>query len=409
MRWFWGQYLARPEDGRNPLASPLRADLRGLPPAFVLTAEFDPLRDEGEAYAARLRAAGVTREARRYDGQIHGFFQMGGVMDRGKQAIDDAAAALRKALGARHDRPASERGRGRPPLDRKAYARYAREHPGDPARGRKLFFDPKGAGLRPMPSGARRGRRHRAGSLRRRRQVRASPPDRIGARPLAPDRRGLPADGRRHHRRAGLLGDRQGRVGRGADARRRRGAPACRPQVGDRRTCVSDHTSLMPDGLAAGLSQRDFADLIAYLEGLRIRRAGDTRQRHHRTDLTAARLLQRAGRGRDHRRDGHGRRPPTAASSSASRPGALRVVKGGTLLPEPFLTVEVDSHWERGLIGVALDPHFADNGHVYVCYVTPRPYVHHRISRFTAQGRRRHARQRARPLRRGRPDQARRQ
>ena len=64
-----------------------------------MTAEFDPLRDEGEAYAARLRAAGVVAKARRYDGQIHGFFQMGGVMDRGKQAIDDAAAALRTALG----------------------------------------------------------------------------------------------------------------------------------------------------------------------------------------------------------------------------------------------------------------------------------------------------------------------
>ena len=98
MRWFWSQYLAHPDQGDKPLASPLRADLHGLPPAFVLTAEFDPLRDEGEAYAAKLRAAGVRVQARRYDGQLHGFFQMGGVMDRGKQAIDDAAAALRTAL-----------------------------------------------------------------------------------------------------------------------------------------------------------------------------------------------------------------------------------------------------------------------------------------------------------------------
>ncbi len=140
MRWFWSQYLARPEDGKNPLASPLNADLRGLPPALVITAEFDPLRDEGEAFAARLRASGVRVEAKHYDGQLHGFFQMGGVMDKGKQAIDDAAAALRAALGDNPEKAATSS------IDRKAYARYAREHPGDPQRGRTLFFNDKGAG-----------------------------------------------------------------------------------------------------------------------------------------------------------------------------------------------------------------------------------------------------------------------
>jgi acetyl esterase len=99
MVWFWDHYLQSEEDGRNPYASPLLAtDLSGLPPALVLTAEFDPLRDEGEAYAARLRDAGVQVEARRYDGMIHGCFQMAGILDRSKEILDDAATALRRAF-----------------------------------------------------------------------------------------------------------------------------------------------------------------------------------------------------------------------------------------------------------------------------------------------------------------------
>ena len=99
MRWFWGHYLARPEQGEDPIASPLRAkDLTGLPPALVITAEYDPLRDEGEAYAERLREAGVATELRRYDGQIHGFFSLFDALDDGRAAMDHAGAALRAAL-----------------------------------------------------------------------------------------------------------------------------------------------------------------------------------------------------------------------------------------------------------------------------------------------------------------------
>jgi glucose/arabinose dehydrogenase len=66
--------------------------------------------------------------------------------------------------------------------------------------------------------------------------------------------------------------------------------------------------------------------------------------------------------------------------------GALRVMKDGKILPAPFVTLQVDSHWERGLIGVALAPRFPSNGYVYVTYVAAEPFPHHRISRFTARG-----------------------
>jgi acetyl esterase len=99
MKWFWDHYLERPEQGDEHAASPLRAkDLAGLPPALVITAEYDPLRDEGEAYAARLREAGVEADLIRYPGQIHGFFAMFELLDDGRAAVDRAGAALRRAL-----------------------------------------------------------------------------------------------------------------------------------------------------------------------------------------------------------------------------------------------------------------------------------------------------------------------
>jgi acetyl esterase len=101
MEWFWGYYLNSPADGESPAASPMRAkDLSGLPRAHVITAEFDPLRDEGEAYAAKLKAAGVPVTCTRYDGMIHGFFGMTAAMDQAKDAMAEAAAALRASVGA---------------------------------------------------------------------------------------------------------------------------------------------------------------------------------------------------------------------------------------------------------------------------------------------------------------------
>ncbi len=100
MRAFWKHYLSDEAEAESPYASPLRAEsLQGLPPAFVITAEFDPLRDEGEAYAKRLAEAGVAATAHRYSGMIHGFFSMGPSIERAQIAIADAGRALRAALG----------------------------------------------------------------------------------------------------------------------------------------------------------------------------------------------------------------------------------------------------------------------------------------------------------------------
>ncbi len=96
MRWFWNHYLP---EGNDPLACVLRApDLRGLPPALVVLAEFDVLFDEGRAYADRLRKAGVATEVMVCDGMIHGFFRMTKVLDRANRVVADTASHMRVVL-----------------------------------------------------------------------------------------------------------------------------------------------------------------------------------------------------------------------------------------------------------------------------------------------------------------------
>ncbi|MBK3493839.1 alpha/beta hydrolase [Viridibacillus sp. YIM B01967] len=99
MQWFWNHYLRDESDGENPDVSPLKAtDLTNLPPALIITAEYDPLRDEGEAYAKKLQEANIPVQLKRYDGVIHGFFSMAGLLEEGADAIKLVSTTLSKAF-----------------------------------------------------------------------------------------------------------------------------------------------------------------------------------------------------------------------------------------------------------------------------------------------------------------------
>jgi len=99
MRWFWSHYLQDMSQAEEPYACPDKAaSLGGLPPATVITAEYDPLRDEAEVYARKLREAGVAVTLKRYDGMIHGFVSMADMFEDGRAAQLLIAAELRAAF-----------------------------------------------------------------------------------------------------------------------------------------------------------------------------------------------------------------------------------------------------------------------------------------------------------------------
>jgi acetyl esterase len=99
MMWFWNHYLVDENLAHDPYVSPLRAvNLSDLTQTLILTAEYDPLRDEGEAYAKRLQQAGVKVKLTRYDGMVHGFIRMTSRLDKARLALDEVAETLRSIL-----------------------------------------------------------------------------------------------------------------------------------------------------------------------------------------------------------------------------------------------------------------------------------------------------------------------
>jgi putative heme-binding domain-containing protein len=143
--------------------------------------------------------------------------------------------------------------------------------------------------------------------------------------------------------------------------------------------------SIMPDALWKDLSESQFTDLIAYLESLRENAANN-----YGNQVSGPVALPD---GFEIRRVATGISGGTAIEVMpdgrvlvCEQPGTLRLIVDDQLLPDPILKLPVELNWERGLIGVTVDPSFADNGFVYVCWVAKEPYTHHRISRFTMSG-----------------------
>ena len=101
MKWFWAHYLKDASEAANPYVSPLRTpDPSNLAPALVITAQYDPLRDEGELYAEKLKAAGVPTAISRYDGVNHGFMFWVGIVEKADAAMSEACAWLRTIFAA---------------------------------------------------------------------------------------------------------------------------------------------------------------------------------------------------------------------------------------------------------------------------------------------------------------------
>lgn len=143
-------------------------------------------------------------------------------------------------------------------------------------------------------------------------------------------------------------------------------------------------TSLMPSGLAASLSEQDFVNLIAYLETLRSGKGKFGAGIKGPVQLPKGFQIETVATGLD---------GAVALEATADgrlliceQPGSLRIVRDGKLLARPFVEVPATLNWERGLIGVTVAPDFPKDPWVYVCYVTARPFVHHVVSRFRADG-----------------------